>query len=183
MYLYIFLFFSVGCSTVYILYKQMYYVVRFMQFYLYVCFPPNKLGHESSTLEVQKAIPLGQGIKARIDVSCNLVAFRQYCQTATYVQPLSSAFKQKQVLRRRLSYDESGRMVNILLGDGNSNIFDVHPEIGEDSHFDYYFSNRLVQPPTRLGMLNFCKKYPIIYCGGAGGYEPLKAPKWRSPTW
>ena len=136
----------------------MYYVVRFMQFYLYVCFPPNKLGHESSTLEVQKAIPLGQGIKARIDVSCNLVAFRQYCQTATYVQPLSSAFKQKQVLRRRLSYDESGRMVNILLGDGNSNIFDVHPEIGEDSHFDYYFSNRLVQPPTRLGMLNFCKK-------------------------
>ena len=33
-----------------------------------------------------------------------------------------------------------------------SNIFYLHPIFGEDSYFDYYFSNGLVQPPTRYSL-------------------------------
>jgi len=40
------------------------------------------------------------------------------------------------------------RWSNEKLGGGNSNIFLFSPLFGEDSHFDYYFSDGL-KPPTR----------------------------------
>ena len=41
-------------------------------------------------------------------------------------------------------------------GGGNSNIFYVFfPKVGEDYHFDEYFSKGLVQPPTRFFSVQF----------------------------
>ena len=38
--------------------------------------------------------------------------------------------------------------INLHLGGGNSNMFYFHPLVGEDSQFDIYFSDGLLQPPT-----------------------------------
>ena len=42
------------------------------------------------------------------------------------------------------------RWLMVFLGGGNSNMFGIFiPKIGEDSHFDSYFSNGL-KPPTSI---------------------------------